>query len=197
MNGFRTRLLLWALGGAVIVVYGALGFFALRSRGSTATVTEAGFAAKAAWLLAEEAATGWREDAQLLSATAAWSEATERELASGKTSWGFYFLSPLARQIQAFSVSGESATGTRTFDLTSAPQGIDLSRWQVDSPEAIKIFLDQGGRDFLAQHPGAAVHLRLAAQEEGRLVWTASGLSSQDRSTFSLEIDATTGEVIG
>lgn len=197
MNEIRTRLLLWALAGAVIVVYGALGFFALRSRGPTATVTEVGFTAKTAYPLAEEAAKGWREDAQLLSATAAWGEATEKELASGKTSWGFYFLSPLARQIKAFSVSGESATGTKTFDLTSTPQGIDLSRWQVDSPEAIKIFLDQGGRDFLARYPGAAVHLRLAAQEDGRLVWTASGLSSQDKSTFSLEIDATTGEVSG
>lgn len=198
MNDLRIRLLLWGLAGVVIVVYGALGYSVYRSRRHPAASSpETAFTAQTAYPLVEGTAKEWRDDAYLLSATAAWSQTTEEGLQEGKTSWAFYFLSPLARQIRVFSVTAEEVAGIRTMDALSVPSGVDLSRWQMDSPQVIKIFLDQGGRDFLARHPGAAVHLRLAAQGDGRLVWMASGLSSQDESSFSLEIDATTGEVIG
>lgn len=197
MNDLRARLLLLGLAAVVVVVYVALGYYVFQSRRPTVSSPETAFTAQIAYPLAEGEAKEWRDDAYLLSATAAWSQVTEKGLREGKTSWAFYFLSPLARQIRVFSVTAEGVAGTRTMDALSVPSGADLSRWQADSPEVIKIFLDQGGRDFLARHPGAAVHVRLAAQGDGRLVWMASGLSSQDKSTFSLEIDATTGEVIG
>jgi len=196
LNDFRTKLLLcWGLAAVVVVVYGALGYSVFRSRRPAASSPKTAFTAQTAYSRAG-AAKEWRDDAYLLSATAAWGQAREKGLREGKTSWAFYFLSPLARQIQVFSVTAEGVAGTRTMDALSVPSGVDPSRWQMDSPEVTKVFLDQGGRDFLARHPGAAVHLQLAAQEDGRLVWMASGLSSQDKSTFSLEIDATTGEVI-
>lgn len=196
MNNLRSKLLLWGLAGVVVVVYAALGFYLLQSRRPATSSPETAFTAQTAYPLAEGAAKAWRDDAYLLSGTAAWSQTAEKALQEGKTSWAFYFLSPLARQIRVFSVTAEEVAGIRTMDALSVPSGVDLSRWQMDSPQVIKIFLDQGGRDFLTRHPGAAVHLRLAAQEDGRLVWMASGLSSQNESSFSLEVDATTGEVI-
>lgn len=197
MNDFRTNLLLWGLAGVVVVVYGALGFWVFQSRHPVASSPETAFTAKTAYPLAERAAKGWQEDAYLLSATAAWSQATEKGLREGKTSWAFYFLSPLARQIRVFSVTTEEVAGTRTMDALSIPSGIDPSRWQVDSPEVIRLFLERGGQGFLDQHPDGGLHLRLAADEDGRLVWMASSLSSGSKESLSVKIDAQTGEVIG
>ena len=197
MNDLRARLLLWGLAGVVVVVYGALGFYVFQSRRPAASSPETAFTAQTAYPLAEGAAKDWRDDAYLLSATAAWSQATEKGLREGKTSWAFYFLSPLARQIRVFSVTAEGVAGTRTMDALSVPSGIDPSRWQVDNPEVIRLFLEQGGQGFMEQHPDASLHLRLAADEDGRLVWMASSLSSGSKENLSVKIDAQTGEVIG
>ncbi len=193
---YRTRYLIWGLAALVIVVYLALGLAALASQRSSVPPPKEALTAKEAYAQAQAAALDWREDARLLSVTAAWSQATEKDLATGETSWGFYFLSPLARQVQIFSVTEEGATGIKTINATHTEGGIDPSQWQVDSPEAIRLFLANGGREFLAQHPGAAVNLRLAQEESGLLFWMASGLSSQDKATFSLALDAASGEVV-
>jgi len=197
LKDLRANLLLWGLAGVVVVVYGALGYYVFQSRRPVASSPETAFTAQIAYPLAEGAAKEWRDDAYLLSATAAWSQNTEKGLREGKTSWAFYFLSPLARQIRVFSVTPEEVAGTRTMDALSIPSGIDLSRWQVDSPEVIRLFLKGGGQGFLDQHPDASLHLRLAADEEGRLVWMASSLSSGSTESLSVVIDTQTGEVIG
>jgi hypothetical protein len=103
----------------------------------------------------------------------------------------------MARQIRVFSVTAEEVAGTRTLDALSLPSEIDLSRWQLDSPEVIRLFLERGGQEFLAQHPDAGLHLRLAAEEDGRLFWLASSLSGGNKDSLSVTIDAQSGEVIG
>ena len=77
-------------------------------------------------------------------------------------------------------------------------QIVDMALWQVESPQVLRLFLDHGGRDFLAQYPGATVTLRLGPETDGeRLVWLASGIHSADGSTMTLQVDASTGEVTG
>jgi uncharacterized membrane protein YkoI len=61
----------------------------------------------------------------------------------------------------------------------------------------LSLLLEHGGRDFLNQHPGATITLRLSSEEENaRLVWLAMGIQSADKATFVLQVDASTGEVL-
>jgi hypothetical protein len=193
----RTRLLLWVLAAAVVLVYGTLALAVLQSRQPPASNEEEAFTAKTAYTRAEAVAKGWQEDARLVSARAAWGNATESGFREGKTSWAFYFLSPQARQIRIFSVTAEEAVGTRTMDALSISDGIDLTLWQVDSPQAIQLFLDEGGQAFLDQHPDAGVNLQLILDEQNRQVWMASGFSGSDQASLTVILDAQTGEVVG
>ncbi|MFB0536888.1 MAG: hypothetical protein ACETWR_18140, partial [Anaerolineae bacterium] len=73
----------------------------------------------------------------------------------------------------------------------------EVADWRVESPQALSIFLDQGGRDFLAAHADADVHLRLLTHIENEtLLWLAIGLSADDGLAYTVRIDAVTGAVV-
>jgi hypothetical protein len=147
--------------------------------------------------LAVSEAQNWREDAQLVSATASWANvASEGQLAED-VAWGFTFLSEQSAEMQILSVTRLGAERAREMRSTSTLRVADVASWQVDSPQALALFLEHGGRDFLSQHPGATISLRLGPEEESsRLVWLAIGIHSADKSTMVLEVDASTGEVL-
>lgn len=191
------RLLLIILGVLVLAVYGLLAVLVvgLPGRGPT---SKAAFTAREAYGMAQREAQAWQGDAQLVSATASWSDLAAEQLLREDASWGFTFLSPQARQVRIVSVDREKAQGVQTINATAKTQAVDAAAWQVDSPQVLGLFLDHGGRDFLAEHPGATVTLRLGREEGGdRLVWLAFGIYSADRSTMTLQVDATSGEVTG
>jgi hypothetical protein len=57
--------------------------------------------------------------------------------------------------------------------------------------------LDHGGRDFLAAHADADVHLHLLTRIENEtLIWLAIGLSSKDGVAHTVPINAVTGAVV-
>ena len=154
--------------------------------------------AREAYPLAEGAARAWQPDAKLSNASSSWdSGATPQELLEGKTTWGFHFISPSASQFCIVSVVGEEARVIESGSIPRVPVLLALSDWHVDSPQALSIFLDNGGRDFLAAHADADVHLRLLTRVENEtLLWLAAGLSPNDRVAYTVPINAVTGAVV-
>jgi hypothetical protein len=154
--------------------------------------------AQEAYPLAEEVARAWQPDAKLSIASSSWrSGATPQELLEGKTTWGFHFISPSASQSCIVSVVGGEAQVIESGSIPKAPVLLELSEWQVDSPQALSIFLDHGGRDFLAAHADADVHLHLLTRIENEtLIWLAIGLSSKDGVAHTVPINAVTGAVV-
>jgi hypothetical protein len=134
----------------------------------------------------------------LSSASSSWgSEATPQELLEGRATWGFHFISPSKSQFCIVSVTGEAARLIDSGSIPRVPVLLGLSDWQVDSPQALSIFLDHGGRDFLAAHADADVHLQLLTGIENEtLLWLAAGLSPNDRVAHTVPINAVTGEVV-
>jgi len=154
--------------------------------------------AREAYPLAEGAARGWQPDAELSNASSSWdSGATPQELVEGKTTWGFHFVSPSASQFCIVSVLGEEARVIESGSVPRVPVLLGLGDWQVDSPQALSIFLDNGGRDFLAAHADADVHLHLLTRIENEtLLWLATGLSPNDGVAHTVSINAVTGAVV-
>ena len=202
----KFKLLIVILGAMLIAVYGALavlivGFSGPASPESTPTseggAGEGPLTAREAYALAVSEAQNWREDAQLVSATASWANVGSEEQLAEDVAWGFTFLSQQSAETQILSVTRVGAERAREMRSTSAVRAADVASWQVDSPQALALFLEHGGRDFLSQHPGATITLRLGPEEESsRLVWLAIGIQSADKSTMVLKVDASTGEVL-
>ena len=202
----KFKLLIVILGAMLIAVYGTLailiiGFSGNAPPGSTPTsdssTGEGPLTAREAYALALSEARNWQDDAQLVSATASWANVGSEEQLAEDVAWGFTFLSGQSAETQILSVTRVGAERVREMRSTSAMRAADVASWQVDSPQALALFLEHGGRDFLNQHPGATISLRLGPEEESsRLVWLAMGIQSADKSTMVLEVDASTGEVL-
>jgi len=191
----KLRYLIIALGLLVVAVYGAL-VVVLAGVLRTDTSAKPVFTAKEAYPTAQDAARAWQGDAQLVSANASWRDLKPEELLEEEVSWGFTFFSPAARSIRIFSVTPEGAQGVESIDATPNTRVADVGLWQVDSPQVLTLFLDHGGRDFLAQNPGATVSLRLGPAEGSELLmWLAFGISSANRSTLTVQVDPSSGEV--
>ena len=179
----------------VAITYGAFAIL-LVSLSRNKTSAKPGFTAKEAYPTAQEAAQAWQGDAQLVSANASWRDLKPEELLEEEVSWGFTFFSPQARSMRIFSVTPEGAQGVESIDATPNTRVADVGLWQADSPQVLTLFLDHGGREFLAEHPSATVSLRLGPAEGSEpLVWLAFGISSANRSTLTVQVDPNSGEV--
>ena len=202
----RFKLLLVILGVIVVLVYGTLAILIVGVSGSgspESTPTsgsgagEGPLTAREAYALAASEAQEWREDAQLVNATASWVNVASEEQLADEVAWGFTFLSAQSREAKIVSVTRLGAEGAREMPSTATMRTADVASWNVDSPQVVSVLLEHGGRDFLSQHPGATISLRLGPEEDSsRLVWLAIGIQSADKSTMVLEVDASTGEVL-
>ena len=154
--------------------------------------------AQEAYPLAEEVAGAWQPDAKLSNASSSWgSGATAQVLLEGKTTWGFHFISPSTSQFCIVSVVGEEARIIKSDSVRRVPVLLALTDWRVDSPQALSIFLDHGGRDFLAAHADADAHLHLLTGVENEtLLWLATALSPDDKVAHTVSINAVTGAVV-
>jgi len=189
----------------VLAIYG--GLLLVVTRGGGARVESAvsrpapawkALTAREAYPLAREAARAWQPDAQLSMASSAWrGNATSQELLEGRTTWGFHFVSPATGQFCVISVVGDKAQVVESGDIPRVPVLLEVADWNIDSPQALSLFLEHSGRDFLAAHAGADVHLRLLAGVENEtLLWLAVGLPANDDLAHTVSIDAVTGAVV-
>jgi hypothetical protein len=85
----------------------------------------------------------------------------------------------------------------------AGPDNVDLNPlniaggWKVDSPEAVRILMAAGGRDFLAREGVVSMVMTLTTDNDnGRLEWLVGLFAPQTENSFSIQLDATSGDVI-
>jgi hypothetical protein len=159
-----------------------------------------GRSAIVAYAAAQEAALAWQADAQLLLAQATWPQgSTAEQLRRGEESWGFTFYSASAQSIGVFSVVEDTATLVSEGEHEQTDPLLSASGWNLDSKDAIEIFLAGGGNTFLAEQGVSTMTMALLASDgeaNGRLEWQVSLFSLQTGQAFTMRLDATSGEVL-
>lgn len=164
------------------------------------TPTFDGRSAIVAYAAAQNTAVAWQPDAQLFNAQATWPQgSTADELRQGKTSWGFTFYSPAAQQIAIFSVVEDAVSLVSQGEHVQTDPLLQASGWNLDSQDAIDIFLANGGSAFMAEAGVSTLTMALMAsdgEENGRLEWQMTLFSHQSGQVFTLQVDATSGEIL-
>lgn len=163
------------------------------------TRTTAVETAKNAYLLANRAAQGWQGDARLLNATATWPQGMAApDLAFGREAWGFIFYSPTTQTTAVVSVSNGAAT-ISPRETRRQLQPLDITSWRLDSNDAAELFLANGGEMFIEREGVTVYSMTLSLNDphlNGRIEWLLSLLEPQNGRSFSVRIDATSGEVL-
>ncbi len=141
------------------------------------------------------AARAEADDARLVSASTQWQAPSERALFEG-TRWTFVFYSAAERETLDLVVGDDGGRVVNRNRAWHTPTLLSGALWRAGPDEALRVFLDEGGRGFLSSHPQAIVDLYLGAGEERGAVWSITALDTGDRSLMSLRIDAGTYEVL-
>jgi hypothetical protein len=153
---------------------------------------------------AREVALEWADDAQLASAAGAWTSPIDMgAMTAGRTSWSFYFYSRTQGEVATIVGTQEGDQPDAQFisaiPFTTEPTLLSDVGWVVDSGDAVRILLENGGAEFMSgREDNVAVHLRLStAASNGRILWIGSVIYGTDPSSSSIvvELDATSGEV--
>lgn len=159
-----------------------------------------GQTAKLAYVTAERLATSWQEDAELLNATATWSQgATLSSLQSGETTWAFTFYSPATQRATTISVLEDQANFVSETASPIAYNLNDVTGWQLDSHEAIQILLNQGGYNFINQEGVTILTMALMTDDttpSNRMEWLVSLIGTESGNSIDLRINATSGEIL-
>jgi hypothetical protein len=149
------------------------------------------------WDAYEQAAEAVRQragDARLVSASAQWQWHTigEEMLLSGASVWSFVFYSSGEQRVFDLVVDLEGVQMVNNVQVWTAPLLLEGEAWQTGPRDALAVFLAQGGREFLAEHPQSVIDLHLAQDEAGAVGWAIVALDpeSAERNLFSLWIDA-------
>jgi hypothetical protein len=153
----------------------------------------------AAAAAANKQAQSWQPDAVLYTASATWLQSDDvAALTSGASAWDFIYYSPEKKALASTVVADDAPS-----DIMPGPENVELSPldvvggWKVDSPEAVRILMEAGGRDFIAREGVTAMVMTLTTGgENGRLEWFVSLFAPQTENSFTLRIDATSGEIL-
>lgn len=141
---------------------------------------------------AAEAAAAWADDALLLSASASWPAGSA--FAPIEANWSFVFYSASRQATALFPVIGVQAAFLGARDAGTAYQPADISQWQIDSPEAVTELLKRGGQEFIENRGPAGLNLTLSS--DGRFTWKASLIAAESGHTFTILLDANSGELL-
>lgn len=152
--------------------------------------------ALSALAVAQREASDWQADAQLVKGTATWPQGNPA-LEAGKAAWSFTFYSAQADRTAVFTVTDYEASFLQERPFPQSLQPANVTGWKVDSQKAIELMLAEGGRSFLEQAGAATMLMNLTTvNENGRIEWFISLINEQTRQSFSLRLDATSGEVL-
>lgn len=159
-----------------------------------------GRTAKVAYAAAQQTAVSWQSDALLLSASATWPQgATVPELANGASTWGFTFYSPGSNQLATISVVENEATLVSTAAATESQSPLLVTGWNVDSQEAVRALLQEGGETFMREAGVTVLTMNLLADNQqgaNRIEWLVALIGTQNGRALTMRIDATSGDVI-
>ena len=158
-----------------------------------------GQTAKSAFVLAQTTAQAWQPDARVITASATWPQGAQANyVKQGAAEWGFTFHSPSTQTNalitivngQPLLIPGES---NKSVDL------LQSSSWHLDSSEAIRRFLEEGGETFINTEGITILSMTFATNnpnDNGRLEWLISALATQSGHSYTMRVDASTGETL-
>jgi hypothetical protein len=141
---------------------------------------------------------GWQQDAALVTASATWPLVNSAdELRDGEANWNFIFYSPSESTAVAANVGNQQVSVSDPYPIYQKLDPLEVSGWQIDSHEALVVFLLHGGNQFLDQQEDVTVTSQLDAySDNSRMVWLVSAFANRNGNTLTLVIDATSGDVI-
>ncbi|MBE2224811.1 MAG: hypothetical protein IAF02_24940 [Anaerolineae bacterium] len=158
-----------------------------------------GQTAKSAFILAQTTAQAWQQDTKLINASATWPQGAQANyIKQGTADWGFTFHSPSTQTNALVSI----VNGQPVLIPGESKKPIDLlqsSSWHLDSSDAIKRFLEEGGETFINNEGITIVSMTFATNnpnENGRLEWLISALATQTGHSYTMRVDASTGETL-
>lgn len=195
------KILLLVLGTGCLLLYGYLfwsGRITLR-QGAETSPSRSAKELIDLWEAYERARAAAREEAEgaeLISASAQQQSASEEELLSGVSSWSFVFYTNADKSVLDVIVDDESAKVVNQTRIWNKPEALTEGAWREGPRDALLVFLAQGGREFLEEHPQAAVSLHLGTNDGGEPVWDIAALRMDERSPIAVRIDAETLEVL-
>ena len=197
--------ILWGLAVVIVIVFAVLSRAVSRSSqgvgpgplvpGRVYDVGETDQSARKLYPLADQAARSWQADAQLVSATANW-PFVDLDHFSEPVAWTFQFYSPGTQRIQVINIDGDQV-GVLREALSPYPlPGVAVENWQLDSHQALKAWLNDGGGRFLSRHSVVDVTARLRHSEEGQLQWVVVGAVRGEQEIQLTRVDAASGQVV-
>lgn len=202
-------LLIWGIGGAVVVLMAALYLrtvshpagdvsLAPPTPAPTYTVTYVDVTARQLYSFAKGEAVAWQADARLVSASTRW-KSTAINIVGQPTEWTYNFYSRTRKSLYIVRVTpdGALATSEHKGPMDDMPYSVPEDKWQVDSPQALAGWLNYGGGTMLNQLPGIEVVMQMNMLTE-RLgpYWTVVGYSQETGDYLTIIMDTTNGEVI-
>ena len=218
----RMNRLEWILGFVLLVLLAVVGVFGYRIWTQPATVTTTnttdliptavpranvtptlpsaptptfvGTTAKTAFATANDVALKWQPDAQLVSASATWSQGVTLEmLQTGSGTWGFTFFSPGAVETAVITVIDDSGQLVQSSPYQQPNTPLPITGWDVDSESVISTFLSDGGQAFLAEEVTTTFTMSLLPTTE-RLEWLLTLFAPANGRSLSMRFNATSGE---
>lgn len=161
---------------------------------SAPTPSFVGTTAKAALATAKDVAVQWQADAQLVGASATWSQGVTLDtLQAGTGAWGFTFFSPGAVETAVITVTDNSGQLVQSspYKQPSPPQPI--TGWEADSESVINSFLNDGGQAFVEEAVTVTFNMSLLPAGE-RLDWMLTLFAPANGRSLSIRYNATSGE---
>lgn len=157
-----------------------------------------GKTAKIAYATAQRGVADWYADAKLLDASATWAQGvTEATLREGATSWGYTFYSPDAGLSALVTVTADEVNRVSESPYQPPSPIADAGGWLLDSQQAMRTFLDGGGSGFMRDNGTTTMIMQLTTSNpSGRVEWFLSLFADENGRSFSMRIDATSGEVL-
>jgi hypothetical protein len=173
-----------------------LVFFVLRASGlsrPTYRLDAGDITALSLFPLAMEAARDWESDVQFVSASATWNHPSIASLEE-PVEWIYRFYSPGLKRLLFVIVTPDQGVIVRPHleRVRRELRIVNPERWQKDSPEAMTIWLNSGGGDWIQQAADRIVSAQLTLDLDSNTpVWTISGLNPETGESIVYTVEAT------
>ncbi|RME69481.1 MAG: hypothetical protein D6784_18395 [Chloroflexi bacterium] len=145
---------------------------------------------------AQEAAAAWEADVRFVSASATWNHASLETLEQ-PVEWIFRFYSPGLQRILFVIVTPDRQVVVRPHLEKTRREFriVNPDRWQMDSPEALSNWLNNGGAEWLRYSTERIVSAQLTQDLNiNAPVWTISGLNPETGDSIVYTVPAVKGQ---
>jgi hypothetical protein len=205
--------ILWILGVLIVAIVAVLGYvYTLRAQAEPAltpattappaaratqvySLPTTPYSAKSLYANALQAAQAWQPDATLVSASTSWPFA-ELDDFSSPADWTFQFYSPQTHGIYVINASETQVIAVRETLSPYGISGVSEEEWQLDSNQALNVWLSGGGGDFMREYPAVDVSARLVSSQPGAAVWAVIAADRQSDGVHTVRIDASSGAIL-